>query len=124
MIVGTGIDIADLRRIRRAYARFCERFCSRILAPEEMADVPERNRAAFLAGRFAAKEACAKALGTGFSEGISPQMIIIRKTGAGQPFVSLKGAAQSRAEAIGAKRLHLSISHEREYAVALAIAED
>jgi holo-[acyl-carrier protein] synthase len=95
MIIGVGVDIAELDRIARSHARFGEKFSARILTPAEMALVPA-NAIPFLASRFAAKEAAVKALGTGFSGGITFQDIEIQLRCAGQAAdrLSQPGAAQ------------------------------
>lgn len=123
MIVGLGIDMADLERIRRAHARFGRRFLEKILAPGEFAALPENPRASLLAGRFAAKEAAAKALGTGFSGGISPCEIEVLPAPTGAPGLVFHGQARQRAEQLGMRAAHLSISHERSHAVAVVVLE-
>ncbi|MBG9446426.1 holo-ACP synthase [Cytobacillus firmus] len=115
MISGIGIDIADLERIGKIIARQ-ERFPDRILTPKELngyKQLPEKRRAEFLAGRFAAKEAFSKALGTGIGEELSFQDIEIEKDEKGKPFISKPFK----------DGVHLSISHSREYAVAQVVIE-
>lgn len=123
MIVGLGTDITDLRRLERILARFDHRFLRRILSPEELASCAS-FAASHIGGRFAAKEACAKALGTGFRDGIGPAQIGVLTAASGRPALRLSGAALARARKIGAGRWHVSISHEREYAIAVVILED
>lgn len=116
MISGIGIDIADLERIRKITDRQ-ERFPERILTSREMAfymGLPEKRRTEYLAGRFAAKEAFAKAVGTGIGEKLSFQDIEIEKDERGKPFISKPFK----------KGVHLSISHSREYAVAQVVVEE
>jgi holo-[acyl-carrier protein] synthase len=115
MISGIGIDIADLERIRKILARQ-DRFPDRILTSKELKSyqqLPEKRRAEFLAGRFAAKEAFSKAWGTGIGEDLSFQDIEIEKDEKGKPFIS-KPVKEG---------VHLSISHSREYAVAQVVIE-
>ncbi|MDO5537901.1 MAG: holo-ACP synthase [Desulfovibrionaceae bacterium] len=124
MILGTGTDITTLARISRGLERFGSRFARRILDDEEMAVLPEGpGAAAFLAGRWAAKEACAKALGTGFAMGIGPSDMRVFNNALGAPYLDLKGPAKARFEELGCARAHVSISHDRESAIAFVILE-
>jgi holo-[acyl-carrier protein] synthase len=118
--VGTtelGIDIIKVARIRDTLARFGPRFSSRVLTPSERRYV--RDRPETLAGRWAAKEAVSKVLGLGV-RGIGWQEIEVERLPTGQPAVRLHGRAARRAEQLGMDRVALSISHESEYAVAVA----
>jgi holo-[acyl-carrier protein] synthase len=115
MISGIGVDMTELDRIRKIIARQ-DRFPERILTSKEMAvynNLPEKRRAEYLAGRFAAKEAFSKAVGTGIGEKLSFQDIEIEKDELGKPFISKPFK----------KGVHLSISHSREYAVAQVVIE-
>ena len=123
MIVGLGVDLADLDRIRNIYARFGRRFAEKILSPEELRRLPHAP-AAYLAGRFAAKEAAVKALGTGFSQGIGPRQIEICNTPEGKPQLRFLDCAARRAQALDVRRRHVSLSHDRGAAVALVVLED
>lgn len=122
MILGTGIDIADTRRIEKIHSRYGERFAGKILTPAELRAMPE-NAIPYLAGRFAAREACAKALGTGFSQGVNWLDMEIINDPSGRPLLALSGVAAKVADKLGVRRVHLSISHERDYAVAMVILE-
>ena len=122
MIVGIGTDITELARIKASYDRFGERFLQKILTPDELKLVPE-NPIAYISGRFAAKEAAVKALGTGFNEGIGPHHIEVLRGPAGQPLLHLHGPALARAEALGMRAAHISISHDRHAAVAVVVLE-
>ena len=122
MIIGVGVDIAELGRIGNAYARFGEKFCAKILTPAEMGRVPA-NAVPFLASRFAAKEAAVKALGTGFSGGIFFQDIEVRADELGKPSILFHNKAHERCRALNVRRAHLSLSHSRENAVAVVILE-
>ena len=84
--------------------------------------MPE-NAVPFLSGRFAAREACAKALGTGFAQGVNWLDMEILNDLSGRPVLTLSGAAAAIADRLGVRRVHLSISHERNYAVAMVILE-
>lgn len=123
MIVGLGIDMTELERIRKAHARFGRRFLEKFLAPGELAALPPEPRISFLAGRFAAKEAAAKALGTGFSCGVGPCQMEVAHTPAGAPALVFHGAAAERAASLGTRAVHLSISHEHSHAVAVVVLE-
>ncbi|MFZ1883365.1 MAG: holo-ACP synthase [Rhodoplanes sp.] len=97
MIIGIGTDIVDIRRIERTIARFGERFLDRIFTAKERARAERRaNRVATYAKRFAAKEACAKALGTGFRKGVFFRDIGVVNLPSGQPTLSLTGGASAR----------------------------
>src|SRR5437870_4647617 len=112
-----GIDIISVGRIRRTLARFGGRFVRRVLTPSEQRYV--RDRAETLAGRWAAKEAVSKVLGLGV-RGIGWRDIEIERLPTGQPAVRLRGRAAARAEQLGMARIAVSISHEADYAVAIA----
>ena len=112
-----GIDIIKVARIRATLERFGPRFSSRVLTPGEQRYV--RNRPETLAGRWAAKEAVSKVLGLGV-RGIGWKEIEVERLPTGQPSVRLHGRAAQRAEQLGMDRIALSISHESEYAVAIA----
>lgn len=122
MIVGLGIDMTEVARLEAVYRKFGRRFLEKILTPAELAALPARPQA-YLAGRFSAKEAAVKALGTGFSSGIGPRHIEVGRDAQGAPQLRLLARAQSRARQLGVKRCHLSISHERCAAVAVVILE-
>jgi len=112
-----GIDIIKVDRIRRSIERFGERFAKRVLTPAEQRYV--RLRPETFAGRWAAKEAVSKVLGLGV-RGIGWRDIEVERLPTGQPSVRLRGRAASRAEQLGMERIALSISHESDYAVAIA----
>ena len=112
-----GIDIIRVARIRETLARFGARFSNRVLTSAERRYV--RDRPETLAGRWAAKEAVSKVLGLGV-RGIGWQDIEVERLPTGQPAVRLHGRAARRAEQLGMARIAVSISHEAEYAVAIA----
>lgn len=112
-----GIDIIRIDRIRAALAKFGERFSNRVLTPAEQAYV--RGRPETMAGRWAAKEAVSKVLGLGV-RGIGWREIEIERLPTGAPSVRLHDRAALRAEQLGMGRIAVSISHEAEYAVAIA----
>ena len=112
-----GIDIIKVDRIRDTIARFGSRFTGRVLTPAEQRYV--RDRPETMAGRWAAKEAVSKVLGLGV-RGIGWRDIEVERLPTGQPAVRLHGRAAARAEQLGMGRIALSISHESDYAVAIA----
>jgi len=112
-----GIDIIRIDRIRASLERFGQRFTNRVLTPAEQTYV--RARPETMAGRWAAKEAVSKVLGLGV-RGIGWRDIEIERLPTGQPAVRLHGRAAERAEQLGMGRIAVSISHESDYAVAIA----
>jgi len=112
-----GIDIIKVARIRDTLARFGARFSGRVLTPNEQRYV--RDRPETFAGRWAAKEAVSKVLGLGV-RGIGWRDIEVERLPTGQPAVRLHGRAAERAEQLGMDRIALSITHESDYAVAIA----
>lgn len=126
MIVSIGTDICSLTRVEAAWRRFGDRFVERVLSAGErraFAALAIPNRAAYLCKRFAAKEALGKALGTGIGAGISWQHIEVRRRRGEAPQVILSGEAQARAERMGVTGIHLSLSDEKDFALAFAVFE-
>ena len=122
MIRGIGTDLVLLSRIEAVLGRQGERFAQRILTPEEFQRfVSHRQPARFLAKRFAAKEAILKALGTGLANGLSWQHMQIDNDPAGAPLVRLTAVAAQRLEQGGGGRMLLSLSDEKEQALAFAV---
>jgi holo-[acyl-carrier protein] synthase len=112
-----GIDIVKVERIRAALERFGERFSNRVLTPAERRYV--RGRPETFAGRWAAKEAVSKVLGLGV-RGIGWKDIEVERLPTGQPAIRLHGRASVRADQLGMDRIAVSITHESDYAVAIA----
>ncbi|WP_136247029.1 holo-ACP synthase [Halomonas borealis] len=124
MILGVGTDIARVARFEKAQVRHGDRFARRVLGVDELADYRQRGAPpAFLAKRFAAKEAFVKALGTGLRHGMRWTEIQVANDALGRPTLMLVGRARELAEAEGIKKLHLSLSDEAEFAVAFVILE-
>lgn len=126
MIIGLGIDVTELDRITRSWRRFGERFAAKILTVHETKMLPARSETAatnYLAARFAAKEAAVKALGTGFSNGITFKDIEVLKHASGKPYLLLHGAALKRSRELGAERTFVSLTHGRDVAAAVVILE-
>ena len=116
----TGVDIIEIPRIKETFDRYGERFLKRVFTHDEIAYC--RGRAPNLAGRFAAKEATMKALGTGV-RGVSWKDIEVIRAESGAPSVKLHGRAKARAERLQVVEISLSISHSREFAVAFVVAQ-
>ncbi|WP_134685617.1 holo-ACP synthase [Brevibacillus migulae] len=127
MIIGIGIDIVEIERIA-AIVKRQPNFVARILTEQERSvsqPVAERRAAEYLAGRFAAKEAMAKAIGTGIGKSLGFQDMEVWKDEYGKPYIRLSKEAAGRLFADPSKlRIHLSISHSKEYAVAQVIIEE
>ncbi|HEX7730657.1 MAG TPA: holo-ACP synthase [Terracidiphilus sp.] len=125
MIVGTGIDLVEIARIRSSHQRYGQRFLDRIYTAGEQAYcLRKRNSAESLAARFAAKEAGAKALGTGISHGVSWLEIEVVRAPSGRPSIRFHGRAREFASRLGMARAALSLTHTDELAMANVILED
>ena len=128
MIAGIGIDIVQIKRMERWLDN--PKLLERFFHAQEIASIhsfaagagKRKRPAEALAARFAAKEAFSKALGTGLA-GISIKDIVIANNENGKPFLKLFGTAQKALEESGAGRVHLSLSHEKDYAAAVVILE-
>lgn len=123
MIVGLGLDVVDLGRIRALLERFGDAFTRRICAAGECQPRHGEALVEHVGGLFAAKEAALKALGTGWAAGISFRSIEVWRAPSGKPELRLHGAAAERARLLGATASFLSITHERTYAAAVVILE-
>jgi holo-[acyl-carrier protein] synthase len=124
MILGIGIDIIEVERIRASHEKFGERFLKRILRPEEIAYCfSHAQPAPFLAARFSAKEAVSKAFGTGIGRQLGWQDMEVRRKESGQPYVVLHDNGQLLFGQMKARALHLSLSHTNFYASAVAVLE-
>jgi holo-[acyl-carrier protein] synthase len=124
VIYGVGTDIVQVARIQRSLEQYGERFARRILADEEFGHYQRvTNKAHFLAKRFAAKEALAKAFGTGFRNGLHLRHIVVTHDSLGKPMLKCLSEAQRLASECGVSQMHLSLSDERDYAVAMVVLE-
>jgi len=128
MIIGIGNDLISIARIERALARHGARFTERVFTPiERQKSERRKKRAASYAKRFAAKEACAKALGTGLSRGVHWRDMGVVNLPSGQPAMQLAGGALARLEALTPPghepRIHLTISDDEPFAQAIIIIE-
>jgi holo-[acyl-carrier protein] synthase len=124
MIIGIGTDIIETSRILALLEKHSGSFAKRILSEEELDKYDAQNiKAKFLAKKWAAKEAISKALGTGFTQGVSFADITIEHNEQGKPLVLLVGKTKKYADSIGIKKWSISISDEKHYALAFVIAE-
>ena len=124
MILGTGIDIIEVERIRASHEKFGKRFTRRILLAAEIEYcLQHKDPAPFLAARFAAKEAVSKAFGTGICAKLGWHDIEVAKHDSGEPYVVLHGKGLDLLDERGGDLVHLSISHTAQHATAMAILE-
>ena len=121
-IIAHGVDLIDCPRLAESLRRHGQRFLERVFTPAELDYcLAKRRHLEHLAGRFAAKEAVLKVLGTGWRGGVNWMDIEVRNAPSGQPLVSLRGESGRIAEALGIRRVLISISHTSSHAVASAI---
>jgi holo-[acyl-carrier protein] synthase len=124
MIVGLGVDITEVDRIEAAIARRGRAFLERLFTPSEIAYCEKhRNRAERFAGRFAAKEAAMKALGTGWARGVRWVDIEVVREPSGKPTLKLFGATRAIADRLGVKNIVMTITHDGNTALAQVIFE-
>jgi holo-[acyl-carrier protein] synthase len=126
MVLGVGTDLMETRRIEESIERYGERFLERVFTAGEIAYCrrKKKNAAESFAARFAAKEAGAKALGTGISKGVTWKELEVRREANGRPTLHLSGRAAELAGAMGVRRMQLSLTHSRELAMAVVVVED
>lgn len=125
MIVGMGVDIIEVPRVRAAIERFGERFLRRLFTPGEIRYCESKaNKYERFAARFAAKEAALKAIGTGLSRGISWQDVEVVREPSGRPTLAFTGKAAEFAKRLGSQRASISITHTELVAFAQVILED
>jgi holo-[acyl-carrier protein] synthase len=124
VIVGTGVDLAEVDRIRAAIERYGARFVERVFTPREIAYVERKaNRFERYAARFAAKEAAMKAIGTGWRSGVRWQDFEVTNLRSGRPALEFHGVAARAAERLGVHLVSLSLTHTAAMAMALVILE-
>jgi holo-[acyl-carrier protein] synthase len=125
MIVGTGVDLAEVDRIRASIERYGERFIARIYTPGEIAYVERKaNKYERYAARFAAKEAGMKAIGTGWKRGVTWQDFEVSNLPSGRPVLKFHGVAAEIAEKLGVKNISLSLTHTAQLGMAHVILEN
>jgi len=124
MIIGVGIDIIDVTRVKKVIEKYGSRFIERIFTGKENAYCDSKAKPyIFYAARFAAKEAFLKALGSGLSGGIKWKDIEIDRDNSGKPYANYSGRAKQTADNLGVEKAHLSMAHTSEYAVAIVELE-
>jgi len=124
MIIGIGVDIAEIARVDRLSARFGERFARRVLTDDELVEYRRRKHSSsYLATRFAAKEAVAKACGTGIGEQLGFHSMQIEHDGNGRPVLHFLDSADELVERLGIRNALVSLSDEQHYVVAMALLE-
>jgi holo-[acyl-carrier protein] synthase len=125
VIVGTGVDLAEVPRIRASVERYGDRFVKRIFTEREIAYVERKaNRYERYAARFAAKEAGMKAIGTGWRRGVRWQDFEVSNLRSGKPTLLLHGVAAEFAARLGVKNVSLSLTHTEQFGMAHVILED
>lgn len=125
MIVGSGIDMIEISRIAETLARYGDRFCQRIYLPDEIHYCRgKKNQAESFAARFAAKEAAAKALGTGIHFGVSWRDIEVVRASSGRPILLFHGRAAAIAAKLSVRNAVISLTHSRDQALAHVMLED
>lgn len=124
MIVGVGVDMVEVARLEAALGAWGARLERRLFTPAEVTYCRAQRRAGpAFAARFAAKEALAKALGTGLAHGVRWVDVEVRRDGQGRPVLALAGAARAEAEGRGVRAAHLSLAHDGGYAIAVVVLE-
>ncbi len=124
MIIGTGVDIVEVARIKKSLEKYSTRFEEKIFTKEEVLYCQARAEPSIhFAARFAAKEAVMKCLGTGMDQEISFKDIEVTNLKTGKPLVTLSGKGKEIAKRLEIKTIHISLSHDTNYAIAQAIAE-
>tara|TARA_B100001250_G_scaffold246518_1_gene211924 strand:- start:158 stop:544 length:387 start_codon:yes stop_codon:yes gene_type:complete len=126
MIKGIGIDIVDKSRIKDIHSKHGIRFENKILSLKELEELSERNNSnkiSYLSNNFACKEACSKALGKGFSNGVKFKDIEVLRNSSGGPFINLKGEASVIANDLKINNIHVSITDSKESSMAFVIGE-
>jgi holo-[acyl-carrier protein] synthase len=126
MVVGLGTDIIEIARVQSSIDRYGDQFLQRVFTEGEIAYCrrKKRNAAESFAARFAAKEAGAKALGTGISRGVSWREIEVTRAPGERPELRFSGRAAERATALGVRHIALTLTHSRDVAMAVVIVED
>lgn len=126
MINGVGVDILEKERVFTIHKKYGKRFQERVLGDSEIKAIEGKsliNQIRFISNNFACKEAVAKALGLGFTEGISLKEIEILRKPSGQPFITLNGNTDKVAKNIGINKFHVSISDTKKLSMAFVVGE-
>ena len=127
MIKGIGTDLIEKRRVEKSISKFGNKFIKKVLTEKEQQEYQTKKttekKVSFLSNTFACKEAVCKALGTGFSEGITLKNIEVLREASGNPYLKLLGKAKKKAEECGFENFTLSISDTKDHSLALVIGE-
>jgi len=124
MIIGIGIDLVEIERFRKVVERLKDRFLFKVFTQEEQQFcLSHRDPIPHFAARFAAKEALFKALGTGWAQGVTWLDVEVRRETPNAPSMLIRGHAGQLCSAKGSQKIHLSLSHSDQYAIALVILE-
>jgi len=126
MINGVGVDILEKERVFTIHKKYGKKYQERVLGDSEIKAIEGKsldNQIRFISNNFACKEAVAKALGLGFTEGISLKEIEILRKPSGQPFITLNGNTDKVAKNIGIKKFHVSISDTKKLSMAFVVGE-
>ena len=124
MIIGIGVDIAEIARVDALKAKYGDRFARRVLTGEELDEYRRRDQSSsYLASRFAAKEAVAKALGTGIGKEFGFQSVVIERDPLGKPLLRFQSEADALVERLNIRNAQISLSDEKHYAVAMVVLE-
>ena len=127
MIKGIGTDLIEKRRVEKSISKFGDKFIKKVLTEKEQQEYRTKKnfgkKVSFLSNNFACKEAVSKALGTGFSEGITLKNIEVLRERTGNPYLQLLGKAKKKAEEGGFENFTLSISDTKDHSLALVIGE-
>lgn len=125
MVLGLGVDIIQNNRIHSIVEKWGDRFLNKVFTEDELNFVKKHEqKIQRYASNYAAKEAVVKALGTGFRNGIKFRNIELKRDNLGKPFIELAGKTKSFADERGINKIHTTISHEKDYSVAVVIFED
>jgi holo-[acyl-carrier protein] synthase len=125
VVIGIGTDLIEIERVQRSLDRYGDRFLQRVYTGNEIAYCQrKKNAVESFAARFAAKEAGAKALGTGISRGVSWLELEVRRQPGSRPTLHLSGRAAELAGEMGVARISLSLTHSRDVAMAVVVMED
>lgn len=123
MIIGIGMDLAEINRIQKNWERYDMRFAHKILTDREIDQLPVKNPAPRLAALFAGKEAAVKALGTGFADGIGFHCVEILHAPSGKPEIAFLGQGQTKCMELGVTSAVITLTHSRDTAGATVILE-
>ena len=127
MIKGIGTDLLEKSRVEKSISKFGDKFIKKVLTEKEQQEYRTKKtsekKVSFLSNNFACKEAVSKALGTGFSEGITLKSIEVLRERTGNPYLQLLGKAKKKAEEGGFENFTLSISDTKDHSLALVIGE-